>query len=73
MGGDLPIIRSEAENNFTRDLIIKQQTVPYRGTWLGLYRKADTKFYWVDDAPLEGQYSAWMSGEPNDVQEKCDT
>ena len=71
LGGDLPIIRSEAENNFIRDLVRKQQTVQSWGAWLGLYRKADTKFYWIDDTPLEGQYSAWASGEPNSLNEKC--
>ena len=24
----------------------------YYGAWLGLHRKADTKFYWADDTPL---------------------
>jgi len=41
------------------------------GAWLGLYQKADTKFYWIDVTPLEGQYSAWASGEPNNHHEKC--
>ncbi|XP_078380620.1 C-type lectin domain family 6 member A-like [Oculina patagonica] len=71
LGGDLAIIRSEDENNFTRDLVMKQPTVQYWGAWIGLYRKADTKFYWIDDTPLDGQYSAWASGEPNYLHEKC--
>ena len=70
LGGDLAIIRSQDENNFVRDLIT-QQTVPDRGAWLGLYRKADDMFYWIDDTPLAGQYSAWASGEPNSNNEKC--
>ena len=72
LGGDLAIIRSQDENNFVRDLI-NQQTVQDRGAWIGLYRKADhdNKFYWIDDTPLAGQYSAWASGEPNDQAEKC--
>ena len=52
---------------------MKQQTVQEMGAWIGLYRKADNKFYWIDDTPLAGQYSAWMSGEPNNAKldENC--
>ena len=71
MAADLAIITSAAENNFIVDLIKKQQTVTNGGAWLGLYRKADNNFYWVDDTPLGGQYSAWASGEPNSHDEKC--
>ncbi|KAL9979431.1 hypothetical protein ACROYT_G017102 [Oculina patagonica] len=71
LGGDLAIIRSEDENNCIRDLVMKQQTVQHWGVWIGLHRKDDTKFYWIDDTPLEGQYSAWASGEPNSIHEKC--
>jgi len=73
LAADLAIIRSATENNFIFDLIRKQQTVTGKGAWLGLYRKADTKFYWIDDTPLEGQYSAWADDEPNDIghNEKC--
>ena len=71
LGGDLAIVRSAEENEFILDLLRKQQTVQTNGAWIALYRKADTKFYWIDDTPLEGQYSAWASGEPNKVQEKC--
>ena len=70
LGGDLAIIRSQDENNFVRDLI-NQQTVQDRGAWLGLYRKTDNMFYWIDDTPLAEQYSAWASGEPNSNDEKC--
>ena len=28
-------------------------------------------FYWIDDTPLAGHYSAWASGEPNSVNHKC--
>ena len=42
-----------------------------RGAWLGLYRKPSAAFYWIDDTPLAGQFSAWASGEPNDRREKC--
>ncbi|XP_078380212.1 C-type lectin domain family 4 member E-like isoform X2 [Oculina patagonica] len=71
LGGELAIIRSADENEFILDLLRKQQTVQFWGAWIGLYRKADTKFYWIDDTPLEGQYSAWASGEPNKAEEKC--
>ena len=71
LAADLAIITSAAENNFIVDLIKKQQTVTNGGAWLGLYRKADNNFYWVDDTPLGGQYSAWASGEPNSHDEKC--
>ena len=70
LGGDLAIIMSESENNFVRDLMHKQ-TGQDTGAWLGLYRKADYRFYWIDDTPLAGQYSAWNSGEPNNLHEKC--
>ena len=71
MAADLPIIRSATENNFIFDLITKRERVTLWGTWLGLYRKADTKFYWIDDTALVGQYSAWGRGEPNNYHEKC--
>ena len=71
MGADLAIIRSTNENNFISDLVRKQKTVTTWGAWLGLYRKADNKFYWINDTPLTGQYSAWASGEPNGLHEKC--
>ncbi|KAL9963316.1 hypothetical protein ACROYT_G032508 [Oculina patagonica] len=68
---DLAIVRSTNENNFIFDLIRKQKTVTQWGAWLGLYRKADNKFYWINNTPLVGQYSAWASGEPNGLHEKC--
>ncbi|XP_020602982.1 uncharacterized protein LOC110042005 [Orbicella faveolata] len=73
LGGDLAIVRSEDENNFILELLKKQQTKTFWGAWLGLYRKpsAENIFYWIDDTPLAGQYSAWANGEPNSVNEKC--
>ena len=67
LAADLAIIRSATENNFIFDLIRNKLV------WLGLYRKANTKFYWIDDTPLEGQYSAWGSGEPSNLKTKCAT
>ncbi|XP_022799053.1 perlucin-like protein [Stylophora pistillata] len=71
LGGDLAVIKSADENKFIFDLVKKQKTVTTCGVWLGLNRKADNKFYWVDGTPEAGQYSAWASGEPNSVSEKC--
>ena len=70
LGGDLVIIRSESENNFVSDLIHKQTSQNW-GAWIGLYRKADNMFYWIDDTPLAGQYSSWKSGQPDHFYEKC--
>lgn len=71
LGGDLPIIRSAAENTFIFDLVKKQKTITDFGVWLGFVRKADNKFYWIDDTPLKGRYAPWGQGEPNSVLEKC--
>lgn len=71
LGGDLAVIKSADENKFIFDLVKKQKTVTTYGAWLGLNRKADNKFYWVDGTPEAGQYSAWARGEPNSVSEKC--
>ena len=65
------MIKSADENKFISDLTKKQRTVTVWGVWLGLYRKADNKFYWVDDTPLAGQYSAWARGEPSNISDKC--
>ena len=72
LGGDLAIIRSATENAFIYDLIKKQKTVTAWGAWLGSFRKADNRFYWIDDTPLAGGYTAWSSGEPNSpLNERC--
>ena len=72
LGGDLAIIRSEDENNFIIDILNKQQRIQDWGAWIGLYRsKDDNMFYWIDDTPLAGQYSAWASGKPDSQDEKC--
>ena len=43
------------------------------GAWLGFVRKADSKFYWIDDTPLARGYIAWGRAEPNNVNgnEEC--
>ena len=73
LGGDLAIIKSAAENNFIFTLLRKQKTITNWGVWLGFVRKADNKFYWIDDTPLAKGYTAWSSGEPNNAggNEKC--
>ena len=76
MGGDLAIIKSADDDKFIFDLIKKQPTVTFWGAWLGLQRKqADSKFYWVDGTPLEGNYQNWAGGEPNNSRgnENCVT
>ena len=69
-GGDLAKITSAIENQFIFDLLRKQNTITLYGVWLGLHRKADTKFYWADDTPLTG-YTAWGATEPSSLNEKC--
>lgn len=70
LGGDLAKITSATENQFIFDLLRKQDTITLYGVWLGLHRKADTKFYWADDTPLAG-YTAWGATEPSSLYEKC--
>ncbi|CAH3131590.1 unnamed protein product, partial [Porites lobata] len=71
LGGDLAIIKSADEDNFIFTLFKKQKTITDGGVWLGFVRKADNKFYWIDDTPLAKGYTAWARGEPNKVIEKC--
>ena len=71
LGGDLAKITSAAENQFIYNLLLKQAKSTAYGAWLGLHRKADTKFYWTDGTPLTG-YTVWSPGEPNGPSsEKC--
>ena len=73
LGGDLAIIRSQDENKFILGLLKNQTMVKEEGAWLGLNRKssAGDAFYWIDDTPLVGHFSAWANGEPNDFGEEC--
>ena len=43
------------------------------GAWIGLKRKADNMFYWVDSSPLQDQNQNWANGEPNNSRgnENC--
>ncbi|KAK2567591.1 Ladderlectin [Acropora cervicornis] len=70
-GGDLAKITSKDENQFVYNLIGNQAYTTSLGVWLGLHRKADTKFYWTDGTLLAG-YNNWDAGEPNNPStEKC--
>ena len=62
LGADLAVIKSEDENRFLYNLLRKTRWV---SGWIGLYRKADHKFYWLDDRPAEGNYQKWSSGNPD--------
>ena len=71
LGGDFAEITSASENQFIFDLVTKQKKIT-ASVWLGLHKKADDKFYWIDDTLLAG-YSNWNTGEPNNAGqgEKC--
>ena len=69
MGADLVVIKSEDEDQFVYDLL--RNTKGTRHGWIGLYRKADNKFYWLDDYPAEGNYQRWDDGEPSGDRENC--
>ncbi|XP_015780288.1 PREDICTED: perlucin-like protein [Acropora digitifera] len=70
-GGDLAKITSNDENQFVSNLIGNQTYTTGLGVWIGLHRKADTKFYWTDGTLLAG-YNNWGAGEPNSPStEKC--
>ena len=69
MGGDLPFIASAEENQFVKDLVLKQNTVTLRGAWIGLQKNVtDSLFYWTDGTPLAGHYQNWNEGEPNNAK-----
>ena len=63
LGADLAVIKSEDENKFVPDLL--RNTTGDRHGWIGLHRKADNKFYWLDDRPVEGNYKIWNHAEPS--------
>ena len=70
-GADLVVIRSARENSFLYDLVNKKTSGTWYGTWLGLALMDDSKFYWVDGAPLNETYSAGAIGAPDNRNEKC--
>ena len=55
------------------NLIQSQNTFTKWGAWIGMERKSDGKFYWIDNSPVEGSYSIWAGGEPNNAggSENC--
>ena len=57
------MIKSEDENQFFYDLL--RNTIGTPSGWIGLYRRADKKLYWLDGRPEEGNYHKWYDGEPN--------
>ena len=66
LGGDLVVISSAEENDFVYELVMEQQTVTETKAWIGLKKNTDdSKWYWVDGTPLEGNYQSWGEGEPN--------
>ena len=72
MRADLAVIESKDENQFVYDLL-KNTSDNHHG-WIGLYRKDDNKFYWVDGRPQKDQkYHNWATGEPSHHRqgEKC--
>ena len=73
MGADLAIITSSDENQFILGQLRKHNIVKRTGAWFGLRRiVADSKFYWIDGTPVEGNYQAWGRGQPdNSGWEDC--
>jgi len=55
------------------DLVKKQKTIITWGAWLGFVRKADSKFYWIDDTPLARGYTTWASGGPKNTGSRMNT
>ena len=58
------MIKSKDENQFVYNLL--KNTSGVRDGWIGLYRKADNKFYWLDGRPAKGHFQKWNDGEPSD-------
>ena len=64
------MIKSEEENQFVYDLL-KNTSGDHYG-WIGLHRKADNKFYWLDSRPMKEKFQKWNNGEPNNAGGKED-
>ena len=73
MSADLAVIRSAKENSFIYDLVSKKISGNWFATWLGMERKDDhdSEFYWVDGAPVDDNFKAWATNEPNSLREEC--
>ena len=63
LGADLAVIKSMDENQFLYDLL--RNTRDARAGWIGLLRRADKKFYWIDNCTKEVSYEKWHSSKPN--------
>ena len=66
MSADLPIIKSQSENDFIHRLMEKED-INY--VWLGMERN-NSGFFWFDGSPAEPSdqrtmYSAWKDNERN--------
>ena len=63
MSADLPIIKSQSENDFIQSLMKMQKA---RYVWLGMERN-NSGFFWFDGSPAEPSqgalYSAWKDNE----------
>ena len=71
VGADLPIITSRDQNKFIWELSLAQETVTEFGVWIGLYRKADNEFYWVNGQKFhEGVYRPWGGNNPDNYNGK---
>ena len=46
------VVTKSKENQFVYNLL--RNTSGVRDGWIGLYRKADNKFYWLDGRPAKG-------------------
>ena len=68
LGADLVVIKTENENQFVYNLL--KNTAGARDGWIGLYRKANNKFYWLDGRPVEGNYQMWNNGGPSNGNAK---
>ena len=42
-----------------------RNTSDARAGWIGLLRRTDKKFYWIDNCTKEVKYEKWRSSEPN--------
>ena len=74
LGGDLAVIKSAGKNDYLFNLVTMQETVTDGKAWIGLEKNADdSKWYWIDGTPLEGNYENWDAGEPNNAlgDENC--
>lgn len=69
MGADLPIITTYEQNKFIWGLSLEQEAVTEYGVRIGLFRKADDKFYWVDGKPhFGGVLHLWNRNNPDNYR-----